>query len=221
MQAGKVREKTYGKQKVYLVDQSNFKEASSDELKNMEKQIEDTEKAVKSTEQSLKEYQMQLKELTSSLTTEEARQQVAEVRFLLLINFSLRTTKTIENVKSMKTAFLCEWCIWSWQALRYIFHDFQLNEEISALEAKYKQLSSNIDIVDSKERERIRQKRESYVRPWRKWKRKCNDILDTILENYPNGKKSLYEDIDIQTDEDARVVMPKNWPLRRDKTVHE
>ena len=108
MQAGKVREKTYGKQKVYLVDQSNFKEASSDELKNMEKQIEDTEKAVKSTEQSLKEYQMQLKELTSSLTTEEARQQVAEVRFLLLINFSLRTTKTIENVKSMKTAFLCE-----------------------------------------------------------------------------------------------------------------
>ena len=75
-----MREKTYGKQKVYLVDQSNFKEASSDELKNMEKQIEDTEKAVKSTEQTLKEFQMQLKDLSSSLTTEQARQQVSEVR---------------------------------------------------------------------------------------------------------------------------------------------
>ena len=87
---------------------------------------------------------------------------------------------------------------------------FQLTKEVAALEAKYEQLSSNIVMVDAKERERIRKKRESYLKPWRTWKRKCNEMLDMILESYPNGKKSLYEDIDIQTDEEARVTLPKN-----------
>ena len=37
----------------------------------------------------------------------------------------------------------------------------------------------------------------------------ATDILDTILESWPKSKKSLYEEIGVETDEIAGVSLPK------------
>ncbi|KAJ8979465.1 hypothetical protein NQ317_002815 [Molorchus minor] len=44
---------------------------------------------------------------------------------------------------------------------------------------------------------------ERYLDQYRKRKRMCMDILDSILENYPKSKKHLFDEIGIETDEDA------------------
>ena len=37
----------------------------------------------------------------------------------------------------------------------------------------------------------------------------ATDILDSVLESWPKSKKSLYEEIGVETDEDAGVSLPK------------
>ncbi|CAG7824617.1 unnamed protein product [Allacma fusca] len=162
VQDGKIQEKVYGKQKVYLVDQSLFKEESPVELQAMDVKIEELEKSVKVSEVGFKEAQAQLKELSSSLTMEEALDQVSG-----------------------------------------------LTKETSDLEAKYKKLSEMTVVVDPKERDTIRKKRELYFKEWRGRKRRCMDMLEAILENYPKSKSCLFEEIGVETDEDVNVCIPK------------
>ncbi len=75
-----MREKTYGKQKVYLIDQSGLSEATPEELRAMDIKVEELEKAIKEGEAGCKHAQSELKDLTSSLTTEEAKAQAEAVR---------------------------------------------------------------------------------------------------------------------------------------------
>ena len=44
---------------------------------------------------------------------------------------------------------------------------------------------------------------------WRKRKRMATEILDSILESWPKSKKSLYEEIGVETDESVGVALPK------------
>ena len=45
---------------------------------------------------------------------------------------------------------------------------------------------------------------------WRKRKRSCMEVVNSILENYPKSKKILLEDIGVETDEDAGVSVPQS-----------
>ena len=50
---------------------------------------------------------------------------------------------------------------------------------------------------------------EASTGQWRKRKRMATEILDSILESWPKSKKSLYEEIGVETDESAGVTLPK------------
>ena len=50
---------------------------------------------------------------------------------------------------------------------------------------------------------------ESCTGHWRKRKRMATEILDSILESWPKSKKSLYEEIGVETDESVGVALPK------------
>ncbi|KAM9346392.1 homologous-pairing protein 2 homolog [Symphorus nematophorus] len=77
---GKIKEKTYGKQKIYFADQAQFKDVSDADLKAMDSQISELSAEVQSLTQSCRQLDAELKELNSSLTTEEMVSEIQELK---------------------------------------------------------------------------------------------------------------------------------------------
>lgn len=65
---------------------------------------------------------------------------------------------------------------------------------------------NNGNDLSEKEKVQVKKDYEKFTKDYRKRKRMCMDILDSILENYPKPKKALFEEIGIETDES--VGMP-------------
>ncbi|XP_065896703.1 homologous-pairing protein 2 homolog [Dysidea avara] len=76
--AGKVKEKVYGKQKVYVVDQSQLADVDDKELTSMDKKITELQEKATAAKSKVKSMEAKLSSLKSSLTSEEAAKQLAE-----------------------------------------------------------------------------------------------------------------------------------------------
>jgi len=161
VQEEKVREKVYGKQKIYFVNQKDLGESSPQELKTMDSSIEQMEKASQEAEHTIKVRAMQLRDILSKLVTADASQKL-ELEESILLNLTAK----------------------------------QLN------------LASKVVWIDEKERQRVREGRANALKKCRVCKRFAKDMIDTILENWPKDKKTLLEDMKVETDEDAGVVLP-------------
>lgn len=85
----------------------------------------------------------------------------------------------------------------------------QLLEENGELEARLETLTKNKDSINPKERDELIKNNEKYVKEWRKRKRIVTDMTDAILEGYPKPKKTLFEEMGLETDEDLKVSLPK------------
>ncbi|XP_067274918.1 homologous-pairing protein 2 homolog [Pseudorasbora parva] len=79
-QEGKIKEKVYGKQKIYFADQSQFADVSDAELKKMDSRIAEISAEVQTISQSCRQLDTELKELNSSLTTAEMKSQIQELQ---------------------------------------------------------------------------------------------------------------------------------------------
>ncbi|XP_066302482.1 homologous-pairing protein 2 homolog [Branchiostoma lanceolatum] len=77
-QKGKIKEKVYGKQKVYCADQSVFPEVKDTDMKAMDQQVVELTDKVRNTQAACKGREAELRDLTSSITTQEAKAQLAE-----------------------------------------------------------------------------------------------------------------------------------------------
>ncbi|KAL3053341.1 hypothetical protein OYC64_005806 [Pagothenia borchgrevinki] len=77
---GKIKEKSYNKQKIYFADQSQFKDVDDVELKAMDAQILQLSADVQSITQSCRQLDAELKELNSALTTEEVMSEIKELK---------------------------------------------------------------------------------------------------------------------------------------------
>ncbi|KAK7084672.1 PSMC3 interacting protein [Halocaridina rubra] len=75
---GVLREKSYGKQKVYVYDQNHFPSLDEEQLKAMDARIVELTEAIKEKEKLCSEVEVKLRGLSSSLTTEEAQKKIAE-----------------------------------------------------------------------------------------------------------------------------------------------
>ncbi|XP_069809907.1 homologous-pairing protein 2 homolog [Dendropsophus ebraccatus] len=79
-QQGKIKEKVYGKQKIYFVDQDQFPNVSDTELKSLDNQIAELSSKVQSVQQSCRQLETELKDLNSSMTTEEMEKEIEELK---------------------------------------------------------------------------------------------------------------------------------------------
>ncbi|XP_051496085.1 homologous-pairing protein 2 homolog isoform X1 [Apus apus] len=79
-QQGRVREKTYGKQKIYFADQEQLPAASDAELRSLDGQISALSSKVQELQQSCRQLEAQLKELNSSMTSPEMAKEVEALR---------------------------------------------------------------------------------------------------------------------------------------------
>uniref|UniRef100_A0A2S2NMD1 Homologous-pairing protein 2 homolog n=1 Tax=Schizaphis graminum TaxID=13262 RepID=A0A2S2NMD1_SCHGA len=84
----------------------------------------------------------------------------------------------------------------------------EMEKIVSELKSKLDKMSKTSgNAVSSKDKEKVKKEYETVTKEYRKRKRMCTDILDSILENCPKPKKALFEEIGIETDES--VGMPK------------
>ncbi|XP_043856623.1 homologous-pairing protein 2 homolog isoform X2 [Dromiciops gliroides] len=79
-QQGKIKEKVYGKQKIYFADQDEFDTVSDTDLKGLDDEILSLTSKVQSVQQSCRHMEAELKELTSSLTTPEMCKEIEELK---------------------------------------------------------------------------------------------------------------------------------------------
>lgn len=83
----------------------------------------------------------------------------------------------------------------------------EMEKTISGLKSQLDQMSKTSgNVVSLKDRGQVKKEYETVTKEYRKRKRMCTDILDSILENCPKPKKALFEEIGIETDES--VGMP-------------
>ncbi|XP_030649884.1 homologous-pairing protein 2 homolog isoform X2 [Chanos chanos] len=79
-QDGKIKEKVYGKQKIYFADQAQFADVSDAELKEMDNRISELNTQVQAVLQNCRQLDTELKELNSSLTTPEMMSEIEELK---------------------------------------------------------------------------------------------------------------------------------------------
>ncbi len=80
---------------------------------------------------------------------------------------------------------------------------------VENLRTKLSSLSENKVTVSKGDKEKVAKDYESVMKIYKKRKRICTDILDSILENYPKKKSVLMEEIGIELDDDRTVSILK------------
>lgn len=80
-----------------------------------------------------------------------------------------------------------------------------LEKSIKALRSKLDKLSQNTVIVSQEERIKIKNEHEKLLKEYKKRKRLCMDVINAIMEGYPKPKKTLIEEVGIETDEDVKM----------------
>ncbi|KAG0698659.1 Homologous-pairing protein 2 [Chionoecetes opilio] len=159
---GTVREKAYGKQKVYVYNQELFPPLDETQLKEMDTRTAELCTTLKEKETQLCETEGMLKQLMSTPTTQEAQKKAT-----------------------------------------------QIEAEVSRLQQKLSDLTENRVLVSKDERDKVVKDNDAMTKQWRKRRRIATDILDAILEGYPHPKAHLYEEVGVETDQEAGVTLPK------------
>ncbi|XP_044743350.1 homologous-pairing protein 2 homolog [Chrysoperla carnea] len=83
----------------------------------------------------------------------------------------------------------------------------ELKEKIEKLQSKLTTLQETQVAISNEEKKQIINDHTKFVKEYRKRKRICMDIIDSIMESYPKSKKQLMEEIGIETDEDANFKL--------------
>jgi len=85
----------------------------------------------------------------------------------------------------------------------------EVQNEIAHLEQKLGDLSNQSGkMVDQDTMKAAKNLQNQTVREWRKRKRMFSNLTDALLENCPIPKKSLFEEMGVESDQDAGVTMP-------------
>lgn len=161
VEQGRITEKVYGKQKVYVVKQEHLNAKDpGQELHDLDSKLNALSQQLASAEQELKSSENQFHELQFCPTTREAHEE----------------QKVLEN-------------------------------KVKLLKEKLESISKNTVKIPEDNKERMQKDHENNMKEWKKRKRLCMDIIESILESYPNSKRSLLDEMGIETDEDVGVPL--------------
>ncbi|XP_005531531.1 PREDICTED: homologous-pairing protein 2 homolog [Pseudopodoces humilis] len=94
-QQGRVREKAYGKQKIYFADQEQLPAASDAELRGLDGEIAARSAQLQALQQSCRHMEAELKDLNSSMTTPEIAREIEALR-----KDCASCTEKLERIKS-------------------------------------------------------------------------------------------------------------------------
>ncbi|XP_026728216.1 homologous-pairing protein 2 homolog [Trichoplusia ni] len=161
-EAGKIKCKLYGKQKVYAAIQVDSV-ADEGDVEDYDSKLKSLNKDLADKTNTLKEVEIKLKTLTSTPTTETAKSKIEEIK---------KRTECL--VKKLDT------------------------------------LRNSTEVVSVEEKKEILNGHAKILREFRKRKRICNDMIDAVLEGYPKSKKTLLEELCVETDEMVNFKLMTN-----------
>ncbi|XP_015837252.1 homologous-pairing protein 2 homolog isoform X1 [Tribolium castaneum] len=107
------------------------------------------------------------------------------------------TLKTVQNELEEKSARLRD--------LEGTLSKVELLEKKKKLEEEVEEMESKLEggTSESLDKEKIEREYRTVFKEYNKRKRWCTDMIEAIFENYPKSKKTLLEDIGIETDDDV------------------
>ncbi|CAG4939492.1 unnamed protein product [Colias eurytheme] len=152
-EAGKIKCKLYGKQKVYAAIQPDNVDGSCD-IEDYDAQFKTLSHELEEKRNNLKTVENRLKNLLTTPTSDAAKKQIEEI-----------------------------------------------NANISKIESKLTTLRNSVAVLSAQEKRIILDQHEKYLREYRKRKRICSDMIETILDGYPKSKKNFLEELCVETDE--------------------
>ncbi|XP_076461631.1 homologous-pairing protein 2 homolog [Babylonia areolata] len=79
-QSKRIKEKVYGKQKVYVADQAQFPEVNENEIKAMDQQVNTLTQQIQTEQEETRKLEADLRNYASALTTEEAKAECEKTR---------------------------------------------------------------------------------------------------------------------------------------------
>nr|CAH7747890.1 unnamed protein product [Callosobruchus chinensis] len=161
---GKVKEKVYGKQKVYHIAQNTG--PTGNELKES---LLEMDRKTNEISVELKEVSETLKAKSNLLTERQGKVSIADI-----IEKKIAVDKQLELVKENLSHY------------------------------------ADVEPVSSERKKEIEKLYEKSLTEYKKRKRMCMDVINTILENYPKSKKHLFEEMGIETDEEVGFSLDLN-----------
>ncbi|NWT04382.1 HOP2 protein, partial [Mionectes macconnelli] len=185
-QQGRVREKTYGKQKIYFADQEQLPAASDAELRGLDGEIAARSAQLQALLQSCRHMEAELKDLNGSMTTPEMVKEIEALR-----KDCASYTEKLERIKS---------------AANHVTPEEK--EKVCQEQQLYRR--------EWRRRKRMVWAGGSVLAllgraphsPSHAPSRQATELLDAILEGYPKSKKQFFEEVGIETDEEHGVVLP-------------
>ncbi|KAM4645240.1 homologous-pairing protein 2 homolog isoform 2-T2 [Amazona ochrocephala] len=185
-QQGRIREKAYGKQKIYFADQEQLPAASDAELRGLDAQIAALSGQVQALQQSCRQMEAGERPGSPSAVPAAARGHGlsgASLPELKDLSSSMTTSEMAKEIKELK-------------------------RDCESYTEKLERMKSATNHVTPEEKEKVCSEQKLYCREWRRRKRMATELLDAILEGYPKSKKQFFEEVGIETDEEHNVVLP-------------
>ena len=158
---GSIREKVWGKSKIYFLDQSKLPTISEEEVADIDSRTAKLRAVHGDLMEGIKEYEHKLSGYKKQMTVAQINQEIREVSL-----------------------------------------------EVQGLENRLAAIKERSQNVDPEENIVVKKEHGKVIGEWRKRKRMATSMIDTILEGASLTKRSLMEQIGIETDEDAGVKFP-------------
>ncbi|KAJ7421091.1 PSMC3 interacting protein [Willisornis vidua] len=218
-QQGRVREKAYGKQKIYFADQEQLPAASDAELRGLDGQIAARSAELQALHQSCRHMEQgecgpaappRPRGTGSCARFRPAVRPVIGAAFPELkdLNSSMTTPEMSREIEALR-------------------------KDCASYTEKLERIKSATNHVTPEEKEKVCREQQLFRREWRRRKRmvrtagrggpagtgrppppscalprQATELLDAILEGYPKSKKQFFEEVGIETDEDHGVALP-------------
>ncbi|NWY70534.1 HOP2 protein, partial [Erithacus rubecula] len=183
-QQGRVREKAYGKQKIYFADQEQLPAASDAELRGLDGEIAARSAQLQALQQSCRQMEAELKDLSSSMTTPEIAKEIEALR-----KDCASCTEKLERIKSATNHVTPE-------------EKEKVCREQQLYRREWRRRKRMVPAVGRAGGA------APLPQPSPALSRQATELLDAILEGYPKSKKQFFEEVGIETDEDHGVVLP-------------
>ena len=93
-----MKEKTYNKQRIYVVNQDILKDLGKGNVGEIDSKISGLDSEYKATLEDLKKYEVELKAIHKVISTSEAKKQLLEVRYCLSSSSSIFTSTCLGSL---------------------------------------------------------------------------------------------------------------------------